>query len=101
MTSLVLGVIALVLFFLPILGIPLSAFGLLFGIVGFFLSLASSTTNLRWSLAGIATSALALAINLAIVYAPGGYTPMQGGNPAEQPPGVPYVAPPTPAGWSE
>jgi hypothetical protein len=88
MTSLVLGVIALILFFLPILGIPLAAFGMFFGIVGFFVGLFSPGTSLRWSVGGTAISALALAINIAIAYAPGGYLPdRQVPQPWQQPPG--------------
>src|SRR5947209_9677417 len=97
MTSLVLGVIALLLFFLPILGIPLAAFGMLFGVVGFCVGLISPGTSLRWSVGGTAISALALAINLAIAYAPGGYLPgRQVPRPWQEPPGRPYTPPPAP-----
>jgi hypothetical protein len=75
MTSLVLGSIGLLFFFLPVLGIPVSAFGLLFGIVGFFGVLLGGEARLRTTLIGIALSFLALAINVAIAYAPGGYLP--------------------------
>jgi hypothetical protein len=73
MASLVLGVIALLLFFMPILGIPLSVCGMFFGIVGLFASFTASRTNLRASIAGLAASSLALAINVAIANAPAGY----------------------------
>ncbi|HZZ77451.1 MAG TPA: hypothetical protein VFE62_02970 [Gemmataceae bacterium] len=72
MAALVLGAIGLLLFFLPILGIPLSVAGIALGVA----ALLASTVwqmNLRWAIAGLATSCLALTINLAIWYAPGGY----------------------------
>ncbi len=77
MSSLVLGVIALLLTFLPILGIPLSLCGVVLGVVGIFSSLTVPGTYLRWSLAGLATSSLALIVNIAITYAPTGYLPEQ------------------------
>jgi hypothetical protein len=73
MSSLVLGVIGLLLFFLPVLGIPISSFGLLLGVVGLLAAFLPTRTSLRWSLAGTAASVLALSINLAIFYAPAGY----------------------------
>ena len=95
MTSLVLGTIALILVFLPVLGVPLSAFGLLFGLLGFGVALFSSASSLRWSLAGIAMSALALAANLAIANAPAGYLPEPNVPKPWQPvPDRPHVPPP-------
>jgi hypothetical protein len=95
MTSLVLGVIALLLCFLPILGIPLSAFGLLFGLLGFLVALFARGTSLRWSLGGLAASTLALLVNLAIAYAPQGYLPGRNVPKPWQPvPDRPYVPPP-------
>jgi hypothetical protein len=70
MTALVLGHVALLLFFMPILGIPLAAIGLLFGLLGILLALVSRSSSLRWSLAGVAACGLALAVNAAISYAP-------------------------------
>lgn len=79
MSSLVIGTIGLMLFFLPVLGIPLSAFGLLFGLLGllatFLRGRPAGGAALRWTLAGIAVSSLALAVNVAIAYAPAGYLP--------------------------
>jgi hypothetical protein len=97
MTSVVLGTIGMFLFFLPILGIPLSAFGLLFGIIGFCVALPEWGSSVRWSLGGIAMSSLALAINIAIAYAPEGYLPgrkvPQLWRPVQD---TPYVSPPAP-----
>jgi hypothetical protein len=97
MTSVVLGTIGMFLFFLPILGIPLSAFGLLFGVIGFFVALPQWGVSVRWSLGGIAMSALALAINVAIAYAPEGYLPGRKVPQLWRPDyDSPYVAPPAP-----
>jgi hypothetical protein len=71
MISLVLGTIALLLFFLPIVSIPISASGLIFGLVGTIIAVFVGRADLRWSFLGLTVSLLALLINLAIVYAPG------------------------------
>jgi hypothetical protein len=99
MLSLVLGTIGLLLFFLPVLGVPIAAFALLVGILGTILGLFGVGGSLRWALLGSAMSALALGVNLAIAYAPGGYLP----DPHVLPPwqGVPdrpYVPPPAAPG---
>lgn len=96
MSSLVLGTIALILFGLPILGIPISVLGLAFGLAGFWIGLFRPKVSLRWSLGGLGMSALALLVNLAIVYAPAGYIPTgQHHNPwYRATPDRPYVPPP-------
>jgi hypothetical protein len=95
MLSLVLGVIGPMLFFLPVLGLPLSALGLLIGLFAVALAFRAGGVRLRWSLLGCAMSALALSINIAIVYAPGGYLPGPDVPPRWQPvPDRPYVPPP-------
>lgn len=69
--SFVLGMIGLVLFPLPILGGPLSGVALLLGIVGAGYGLyCGAASDLRWSLAGISLSLLALTVNAAINAAP-------------------------------
>jgi hypothetical protein len=95
MTSLVLGTIALVLAFLPVLGIPISALGLLCGVLGFVAVLLGGGATLRWSLAGVAVCSLALAVNLALAYAPADYLPGRSVPKPWQPvPDRPYVPPP-------
>jgi hypothetical protein len=95
MASLVLGSIGLLFFFLPVLGIPVSAFGLLLGIVGFFVVLFGGEARLRTNLIGIAVSSLALAINLAVGYAPAGYLPgREVPRSWQSPSDRPYVSPP-------
>jgi hypothetical protein len=92
MTSLVLGTIALLLVFLPVLGIPISALGLLFGIAGLIGAWAGSGANPRWSLAGILMCAVALGVNVAVAYAPRGYLPERNVPRPWQPvPDRPYV----------
>jgi hypothetical protein len=97
MTSLVLGHVALILAFLPILGVPLAAFGLVFGIVGLIVGWFSSTTSLRWGLAGLAACCIALGVTLALYYAPAGYLPGRLITQPWQPiPDRPFVPPPAP-----
>jgi hypothetical protein len=69
MTSTVLGTIGLMFFFLPILGMPISICGVAAGILGSITALLFRG-RLRWSVAGMAISLTALAINIAISYAP-------------------------------
>jgi hypothetical protein len=95
MTSLVLGVVALLLAFLPVLGVPIGAIGLVLGILGCLVTLLVRGTSLRWSLAGAAVSSLAVGMNLAIYYAPSGYLPQPRVPPTWQPvPDRPRVSPP-------
>ena len=90
MTSLVLGIIALMLAFLPVLGVPLSAIGLLFGVLGVVAAFFPTHTSLRWSLAGVATCGLALGVNVALTLSPQGYLPERNVPPPwEPPPGRP------------
>ncbi len=95
LTSVILGTVGVLLFALPILSIPLGAIGLLFGLSGFVLALLSGWTSLRWSVAGIAISALALGVSIAIAHAPAGYLPTRPAPLETQPvPDRPYIPPP-------
>src|SRR5262249_5942565 len=95
MTSLTLGTIGLVLCVFPILGLPISMFALLFGLIGLAASLLRQETRLRWSAAGLALSSVALAINLAITFASTGYLPRPDVTPMWQGvPDRPSVSPP-------
>ena len=95
LTSVILGSVGALLFFLPVLGIPLGAVGLAFGIVGLLMAILGGWTSLRWSVAGIVVSGLALGIGIAIALAPAGFLPNPKGPPAEQSmPDRPYVPPP-------
>jgi hypothetical protein len=96
MASFVLAVIALLLVFLPILGIPLSVCGMVLGIGALATALFIRGSNLRWGLAGLAASSFALAVNLAVAYAPGPEVPNPE-RPAMWQPATDkaYVAPPS------
>ncbi len=95
MTSLVLGFLGALLFFLPVLAIPIALCGLVCGLIGLILVLASPGYSLRWALGGIALSLLALAVGLALMYAPEGYhIELRQPTPWQPPRDRPYVAPP-------
>ena len=96
MSSLVLGTVGLMLFFLPILGVPISVMGLFFGLVGLGIARFRPRVSLRWSLGGIGMSALALVMNVGILFAPAGYIPtgVQELPPWRAVPDRPYVPPP-------
>ncbi len=95
LASVILGSVGGLLFFLPVLGIPLGTVGLIFGIVGLMLSLVGGWTSLRWSVVGIVVSGLALGIGIAIALAPAGFMPNPKGPPVWQGvPDGPYVPPP-------
>ncbi len=95
MSSLVLAFVALLVFFMPILGIQISVLALAFGILGLIVSPWTTGPSLRWSLGGIAASCLALGVNLAIAYAPQGYLPDRDvPAPWRTVPDRPYVPPP-------
>jgi hypothetical protein len=70
LTSVVLGTVALLVFFMPILGLPLSAVGLALGLVGALAALRRPAAALRWPLAGVVICLTALALNAAIDYWP-------------------------------
>jgi hypothetical protein len=94
LTSVILGSVGVLLFFMPVLGIPLGAVGLAFGIVGLLMAILG-WTSLRWAVVGIVVSGLALGIGIAIALAPSGFLPNPKGPPAEQSvPDRPYVPPP-------
>jgi hypothetical protein len=97
MAALAIATVGLMLAWFPVLGIPLSAFALLLGLVGLIVHWPRGGVLLRWALAGTALAAVALAINVAIAYAPHGYK-QEPNVPREwePPPGRPYVAPPEP-----
>ncbi len=96
MSSLVLGTVGLMLFFLPILGIPLSVLGLFCGLLGAGIALFRPGVSLRWGLGGVGMSALALLMNIGIVFAPAGYIPTGGQEPPpwRAVPDRPYIPPP-------
>lgn len=95
LTSLVLGVVGLLLFALPILSIPLGIAGLVFGVGGLLRALPDGWARLRWPVAGIALAGLALAASLAIDQAPSAYMPIRAiPLDTQAMPDRPYVPPP-------
>ena len=69
-SSFVLGMIGFMLFFLPILGAPISVVGLFAGLAGCLVAGATSRGSLRWSVGGVVLCLMALGINVAVAYAP-------------------------------
>jgi hypothetical protein len=94
LTSFVLGMIGMILFFLPILGAPISGLGAVAGIVGCFLAGGTNRAHLRWAVAGVVLSFLALSVNLGLAWSPSGYQSSPSGPPNEPVPDTPYVSPP-------
>jgi hypothetical protein len=97
MLSLVLATVALVLFFLPVLGIPLAICALCVGVFGTVLGCFGIGGRLRWALLGLILSVLALGANLAVDNAPGGSVPSLRPPPSWRPaPDRPSIPPPAP-----
>jgi hypothetical protein len=92
--SVVLGVISTLLFFLPILAIPIGVVGLILALVGCCLGAMTGRASLRWSAVGLVVSGLAVTINGAIAYAPSGFQHVPPAPPSAAVPGVPYAPPP-------
>ncbi len=99
LTSAILGAVGVLLFFLPVLGIPLGAVGLAFGVLT---ALRGGWASLRWPVVGIVVCGLAPGIGVVIALAPGGY--LQKATPArtwQNVPDPPYAPPPArPGAWS-
>ena len=98
MTSLVLGVIAMFFGVVPVLGLPISLFALLFGLVGLGAAALRLGPTFRSCMTGVGASLLAAGVNFAVAYMPAGY---QGEPDAphiwQQPPDRPSNPPPAPA----
>lgn len=95
MTSLVLGFLSTLVFFMPVLGVPIALAGIISGVIGLGFSLYSREYSLRWALGGLALSLLALSVNLALYYAPEGYLLRYRSARRWQPPAnKAYVSPP-------
>jgi hypothetical protein len=101
--SAVLGSVGLLLFFLPVLGIPLAGVGLILGLIALLTALFGARSSLRWSVFGLAISVLALVANLAITYAPVNSSVQDiHGRLWQPPPNRSYVSPPAdPRLWLE
>jgi hypothetical protein len=93
LTSFVLGMIGFLLFFLPILGAPISVVGLFAGLAGCLVAGATTRGSMRWSVGGAVLCLFALGLNVAVAYAPR-YGPPPTGPPTVSVPDRPYVPPP-------
>lgn len=92
--SFALGAVGLLLFFMPVLGIPLGAIGLLFGVLGLLTAVFGGPSSLRWSMLGTLLCVLALAVGVATGYAPRVELPPRNQPQTARLPLVPYVSPP-------
>ena len=93
--SFVLGTVGLLLFFLPVLGIPLAGTGLVVGLIALLTAVFGGRSSLRLSVLGTVLALLALGANLAIALAPLN-TVSQEAHPHtwQEPPRRAYIAPP-------
>jgi hypothetical protein len=102
LAAVILGSVGVLLFLLPILGTPLGIVGLAFGVLGFLMAIRGGQAGLRWPVAGIVVSGLALGIGVVIALAPTGYLPKPTPHAVQK--HVPYrsyVPPPArPEAWS-
>src|SRR5262245_56704457 len=96
MISLVFGHIALAVFFMPVLGVPLAMCGLISGMLGLLIALSYREVNWRWSVAGLAVCLLAIAVNVTVSQAPEEIMPLRRLSPQRQP-APERPAPPPPA----
>ncbi len=99
LTSVILSSVGLLLFLMPILSIPLSVLGLLFGLVGAAMAIIGGWASLRWSVAGIVLSGLVLVLSVAIAQTAAGYLSNASLSATELTiPDRPYVPPPAQPG---
>jgi hypothetical protein len=97
LASTVLGAVGLLLFVLPILAIPISVCGIVAGGCGTVVAIVRRSNDARLAIPGAALCLVALSIDIAIAYAPGGYH-VRPAQPSTSSPHLPkpYVPPPAP-----
>lgn len=95
LAAVIFGALGLFMFFLPILSIPLGVAGLMCGLCSVVPAWLRGWVTLRWSVAGLVLSGLAVAVGVAIARAPAGYLPVRT-VPLDQRavPERPFVSPP-------
>lgn len=92
-----LGAISLLLFFLPILSLPISGAAAVVGLLGVWVALRGGREKLRLSIAGLLMAFCAQSIVWGIAIAPSGYFMPRPVFPDRPPIRVrPYVSPPAP-----
>jgi hypothetical protein len=95
--SVILAAIGLVMFLVPVLGIPVSCAGAVAGAIGLYTS-RTGATGVRMSFAGLVIGVFAATIELTIMFGPINYLEEETVVPAVRPvPARPYVPPPAPA----
>ena len=100
--SLVLGTIAWLLFFLPVLAVPIAVCGITLGLIAAVSAFWRSSESLRWALTGICCSVAALGVGLAINFAPLGEEPRPDVPQLWQQPSSPlFVSPPAKPNFME
>jgi hypothetical protein len=93
--SVVLGAVGVLLFFLPILSIPLGGIGVIFGLVGAVWTLRGDARSLRWAIAGLVVSGAALCVGITIAKAAAGRLQTPAGSvDIDRLNAQPYVPPP-------
>lgn len=95
LASAVLGSVAAILMLLPIICIPLSGIGLLFGVIGTLVARGGYPTSLRIAVAGTVLCGAVLSCGVLVYFAPRGEAPSRAvPRPWQQPPYRPTVPPP-------
>jgi hypothetical protein len=98
LASLALGAVGLLLFFMPILGIPIAAIGLLLGLVVLLGTAFGARWGLRWGVLGTALCVIALVVDILAAVAPESVVPDRRQQENWRPPLVHYVSPPAEPG---
>jgi hypothetical protein len=94
-SALALSAVGLLLFFMPVLGIPLAGCGLLFALAALLAAFVErGEWDLRWAIFGLVLSLVALTINVIVVWPPRNTIPHQAELTTPSPAARPYVSPP-------
>lgn len=94
--SVVMGAIGLVLFIVPIIGLPISGAGIIAGMAGIGAALCKQRVSLRLSVAGLLLSISSFGTIWTINLAAGGYFAPHSVFPIIETPRRPYIPPPAP-----
>lgn len=98
LASVILAAIALLMFFLPVLSLPISGAALVVGAAGAWAAMRGGRSRLRLSVAGVLLAICAQGIVWSIAMAPSGYFAPRSVFPNWRPiPAGPYVPPPAPS----
>ena len=92
--SFVLGAVGLLLFFMPVLGIPLGSVGLLLGLIAFSVAIFGGPSSLRWSVLGTLLCVFALGIDVLVGNSPQVEEPPRKESQVREPPLPRWIPPP-------